>query len=155
MATLDLHPDFYAMLVEFAREGVESVLIGGYAMAVHGHARHTKDIDFVLEGSPENLGRAARALAHFGAARETVEAVRTLGPTEVAFLGQSPVRVEFLRTIDGVSTPALFEHAITIRTGDLDVRVISRDDLLANKRAAGRLQDLADVAKLEKIGPML
>ncbi len=70
-------------------------------------------------------------------------------------MGQPPLRLDFLRTIEAASTADLFERAITVRDGDLELRVISRDDLLANKRAPGRLQVLADVAKVEKIGPML
>ena len=64
---MDLPPDFRDLLEAFARESVEAVLVGGYAVAFHGRPRATKDIDLVLAGDGDNLARAARALSSFGA----------------------------------------------------------------------------------------
>lgn len=148
---MDLAPDFKELLEELGRAKANFVVVGGYAVAFHGRPRSTKDIDLVLEGSPENLARAASAVAHFGGPEDVVRALRTLGPHEIAYFGQPPLRIDFLRTIDGVDVDALFAHAITATLDGVSMKVISLDDLIANKRAVGRPQDLVDAGHLEKV----
>ena len=148
---MDLPPDFSDLLAEFARSGVDAVIVGGYAVAVHGHPRSTKDLDVVLRGTDDNLARAADALARFGAPRSVVEATRTMGVRDVVWLGQPPARIDLLRTIDGVDEATLFARAIETDLSGMRARVISLDDLIANKRAAGRPQDLADADRLERV----
>jgi predicted nucleotidyltransferase len=143
--------DFRELLEEFAREGVEYVVIGGYAFAFHAEPRATKDLDLLLEGSEENRLRAARALERFGAPPHVVDATRTLGETEVVYLGQPPLRIDLLRAIDGVPAEEVLRNAVPANWEGTAIRVIALDDLVANKRAAGRPQDLADVAKLERV----
>jgi predicted nucleotidyltransferase len=148
---VDLPLDFKELLAEFASSKVEAVIVGGYAVAFHGRPRTTKDIDLVLEPSPENLDRAAEALDRFGAPPVVVEGVRCMQPTEVVFFGQPPLRIDFLRTIDGVTTETLFANAVTTTLDHVPVRVISLPDLISNKRAAARPQDLLDAAYLERV----
>ena len=106
-------PDFKELLEEFGRDAVAFRLVGGYAVAFHGRPRATKDIDLVLEGSTENLARAARALPRFGAPTNVVTAVASMADTEVVFMGQPPLRIDFLQTIDGIDVQALFRDAIS------------------------------------------
>jgi len=148
---MKLPGDFKELLEEFAREGVEHVVIGGYAFAFHAEPRATKDLDILLEGSAENLDRAARALARYGAPPNVVDATRTLAETDVAYLGRPPLRVDLLRAIDGVSAADVLRNAVSATWDGTPIRVISLGDLIANKRAAGRAQDLADVARLERV----
>jgi predicted nucleotidyltransferase len=148
---MKLPDDFRELLEEFAREGVESVVIGGYAFAYHAEPRATKDLDVFLNGSEENLERAARALARYGAPANVVDATRNLAESEVVYLGRPPLRVDLLRKMDGVSAADVLCNAISTTWEGTPIRVISLDDLIANKRAAGRPQDLADVAKLERV----
>ena len=148
---MDLPPDFKELLEEFERASVEAILVGGYAVAFHGRPRATKDIDLVLEGSAENLARAATALTRFGAPAEVVVAVGALKRSEIAFMGQAPLRVDFMRSIDGVPESDLFARAVEAQLDGVRVRVISMDDLIANKRAAGRPQDLIDAEFLERV----
>jgi predicted nucleotidyltransferase len=146
----DLPPDFRELLEEFASSKVDAVVIGGFAVAFHGRPRATKDIDLLLDGSPSNLVAASRALARFGAPANVVQAVRAMQPTEVVFLGQPPLRIDLLRSIEGVSTAEVFARAVQADLDGLAVRVIALDDLIANKRAAGGPQDLEDVRFLER-----
>jgi predicted nucleotidyltransferase len=148
---MDLHPDFKELLGEFARSSVDFVVVGAYAVAFHGRPRSTKDIDLVLAGSTENLARAAEALSRFGAPPEVVAGVRSLSPTEVVYLGRAPVRIDFLRTIEGVSAEDLFAHAATAEIDGVRLRIISLDDLIANKRAVDRPKDREDVKFLERV----
>jgi hypothetical protein len=149
---MDLHPDFRDLLAEFAREKVSYAVIGGYAVGHHAKPRATKDLDLLVSPSGDNLERVARALENFGAAQNVVDAVKNLGPTEVVYLGSPPVRVDILRSADGIEdVDATLARAVHASLGELTVPIIALDDLLANKRAAGRPQDLADVALLERV----
>jgi hypothetical protein len=148
---MKLPRDFKELLEEFDREGVEVVVIGGYAFAFHAEPRATKDLDLLLGGSAENRERAARALARYGAPATVVEAMRSLGEREVAYLGQPPLRIDLLRSIDGVTDAEVFRNAISTTWEGTPIRVIALGDLIANKRASARPQDLADVAKLERV----
>lgn len=146
---MKLPDDFRELLEEFGRSGVEFVLIGGYAIAFHARPRATKDIDLLLAGGA-NLERAADALSRFGAPPNVVAAVRHLGDKEIAYLGQPPLRIDLLRTIDGVATETVLRNAVPTTWDGVELRVISLDDLIANKRATGRTQDAADAELLER-----
>ena len=145
-----LPPDFRDLLAEFATAAVEYVVIGGYAFGFHVQPRATKDLDVLLEGSRENLERAGRALTRYGAPANVVAAVERLAPDEVAYVGQPPLRIDFLRTIDGVATSEVVQRAVPATWDGVALRVIALDDLIANKRAAARPQDLVDVQMLER-----
>jgi hypothetical protein len=117
---MDLPPDFSDLLAELAHAGAEAVVVGGYAVAFHARPRATKDIDFVLRPSPENLDRVARALDRFGAPGSVVAAIRSMKASDIVYLGQPPLRIDFMIRIDGVDTQSLFDHAskrpgVTIR----------------------------------------
>jgi predicted nucleotidyltransferase len=148
---MDLHPDFRDLLAEFARNGVRFILVGGYAVGHHAKPRATKDMDLLVAGDHANLARVAHALDAFGAPARVVEAVRELGPAEIAYLGVAPVRVDIMRSADGIDAEQAISRAVWVDVGGLDIPVIALDDLLANKRAAGREQDIADVALLERV----
>ena len=148
---MDLPPDFRELLEELARDAVEFLVIGGYAVAFHGRPRATKDIDILLEGSRENLDRAARAVARFGAPQQTVASIQAMKDTEIVFMGQPPLRVDFLRSIDGVEVADLFAEAVEATVDGIGIKVISLGHLIANKRAAGRPQDLVDAEFLERV----
>lgn len=148
---MDLPLDFKDLLEELARSGVEFLLVGGYAVAFHGRPRATKDIDVFLEGSAANLERASRAVARFGAPPHVVDAIRTMSASEIVFLGQPPLRVDFLRAIDGVAPEDLLAQAVSATVDDVPIKVISLGHLIANKRAAGRPQDKIDAEYLERV----
>ncbi len=147
----DLPLDFKELLEAFASERVEAVLVGGYAVAFHGRPRATKDIDLLLDGAPENLVAASRALAAFGAPANVVRATASMKPSDVVFLGQPPLRIDLLRTIDGLTTEEVLARAISTEIDGVPLRVIALDDLIANKRATGRALDEEDAAFLERV----
>lgn len=148
---MDLSPDFKDLLEELGRAGVEYVVVGGYAVAFHGRPRATKDIDLMLAGTDENLSRAAAALASFGAPASIADAVRSMKESDVVYLGRPPMRVDFLRQIDGVATERVFARAQEAVLDGITVRVIALDDLIENKRAVARPQDLEDCRFLERV----
>ena len=148
---MDLHPDFSDLLAAFVAADVRFMLLGGYAVAYHGTPRATKDIDLLVSGRRDNPQRVAHALAVFGAPANVIEAARVQSESDVVFLGAPPVRVDILRTVDGLETDAAIERAIPVEIGEMTVPIIELADLIANKRASGRPQDLADVAMLERV----
>jgi predicted nucleotidyltransferase len=148
---MELHPDFKDLLAEFARSKVRYALLGGYAVGYHTKPRATKDLDLLVSGVGDNLERAAQALAAFGAPANVVESVRTLQPDEVAYLGAPPVRIDLLRSADGIETEPVLDRASPALVDGISIPIIALEDLIANKRAAGRPQDLADVVQLERV----
>ncbi len=139
------------LLAEFVRCAVRFAILGGYAVGHHAKPRATKDLDLLVSGEGDNLERLAAALIAFGAPGNVVAAARAMSSTDVVFLGVPPVRVDILRSADGIDTEAVLARSQTVDLDGLSVRVIAIADLIANKRAAGRPQDLADVALLERV----
>ena len=126
-------------------------MLGGYAVGYHGKPRATKDLDLLISGAPDNLAKVAAALAAFGAPRNVIESVRAMAPDEIVHFGVPPVRVDLLRSADGIDAEAAILRAQPVLLDGLAIPVLTIEDLIANKRAAGRPQDLADVALLERV----
>ncbi|WP_199302711.1 hypothetical protein [Oscillatoria sp. FACHB-1406] len=61
-----LNPDFKEFIQLLNANQVKYLIIGGYAVAIHGHPRYTKDIDIWVEMSPENADKLITALDQFG-----------------------------------------------------------------------------------------
>ena len=74
-----------------------------------------------------------------------------MGPTDIVYMGVEPVRVDVLRHADGIDTEQVIARAESVTLDDLTIPVIALDDLIANKRAAARARDLADVELLERV----
>jgi hypothetical protein len=146
---MDLHPDLMDLLGAFSNSNVEYLVVGGWAVSVHSEPRFTKDLDLLIGTAPENLERAAAALALFGAPDSIVAKARTLGPDEFLFFGVPPARVDLLRSIPGVVFEEAFARRIDVTWGEMLVHVIAKDDLIHAKRAAGREKDLRDLRALE------
>ena len=145
-----LHPDFKDLLSAFADEQVRYLVVGGYAVSFHARPRSTKDIDLWLDGEPANLTRACAALSRFGVPEAIVTALRSSGADDIVWFGVAPTRVDLLRRIDGVSFEPAYARRVQTQWDGVPVSVISADDLIAAKRAAGREQDLSDVRALER-----
>jgi hypothetical protein len=144
---LPLFPDFEQLLSKFNDEGVDYLLIGGYAVMVHAQPRATKDLDIFIRCDAENARAVWRALAEFGAPMGDVTEDYFAQPGNGFRMGRPPIMIEILTRIDGVEFAAARARAVMddINEAGLRVPIISAADLITNKLAAGRLQDLADV----------
>lgn len=155
MSTLELNADFRDILIALADAGAEFVLIGGWAVAAHGHVRGTDDLDILVRSTPANAGRVFEALALFGAPVQAHSVTAGLF-AEAGYgyrMGVKPHLIELLTVVDGISfDDAMVDH-IVIEIEGRSVPVIGRDALLRNKRAAGRAKDLADVEALGTLPP--
>jgi hypothetical protein len=147
-----LNPDFRDMLSEFSAAGVEFLLVGAYAMAVHGVPRATGDLDLWVRCSDENAPRVLAALARFGAPVAGLSAADFATPGVVFQIGLAPRRVDILTAIDGVAFEEAWRDRVEVEVEGQRIPVISRAHLLQNKRASGRPKDMVDVRWLEDEG---
>jgi hypothetical protein len=142
--------DLSEWVESLASEKVEFVVVGGHAVAWHGHPRYTGDFDFLVRSTPDNATRVVRALAAFGFGSLGVTEADLLVESQIIQLGRPPNRIDVLTSITGVATEEVFRNRVPGRLNGHDVDYISLPDLLANKRATGRAKDLADVEALTK-----
>ena len=143
-----LNPDYRDMLSAFANAEVDYLVIGAYAMAAHGHPRATGDIDLWVRSTSTNANRVLEALSAFGAPLTEVDRNDFQTPDTVFQIGVSPRRIDILTTIEGVDFEEAWSERVAIEIEGLTVPVIGRKHLIANKRALGRQQDLADIERL-------
>lgn len=145
-----LPSDLIDLLTEFAAEGVEYLLVGGVAVALHGVPRFTKDADVWLRDEAENLLRVRRALVAFGAPAETMSALESAQELDVVWMGQPPARIDLMKQVPAGDFAAAWTRRARFVVGDLEINCVARDDLIALKRASGRPQDLLDAETLER-----
>ncbi len=144
-----LNPDFKDILSAFAAEQVDYLLVGAYALAVHGYPRATGDIDLWIRCTPENALRVWRALKIFGAPLFDLT-ISDLEKEDIVFqIGMVPRRIDITTIIDGIKFDAAWPQRMIVQIDDLKIPVIGREDLLRNKKASGRAKDLGDIAMLE------
>ena len=146
-----MNPDFRDLLAAFNACAVEYIVVGAHALAAHGFVRATKDLDLWVKPTRENAARTLRALAEFGAPLHDLSVEDLSSPGLIFQIGVPPVRIDIVTAIDGVEFDPAWRGRIEANLGNLAVPVLSRRDLILNKRTVGRLQDLADVQRLEEI----
>ena len=144
-----LNLDFREFVQSLNAKGVRYLVIGGYAMAAHGHPRYTKDIDVWVEISPGNAERMVEALRLFGFESLGLIAADFLVRDQIIQLGYPPCRIDIITTPPGVDFAECYESRIIVRYGDVDVSFIDLEHLRQSKLASGRMQDLADLESLE------
>jgi hypothetical protein len=143
-----LNKDYKEMLECLLEENVKFLLVGAYAVAVHGYPRATKDIDFFVWATRANASSLMKALVKFGAPLDKISESDFSSKGIVFQIGNSPRRIDIITSASGVDFEQAYSNRQTVVLEGLEVPVISLQDLIANKRASGRTQDLADVEKL-------
>ena len=141
-----LPDDFIEFIQCLNSNDVRYLLVGGWAVGFYGHPRATKDIDFLVAIDTNNLEKLQRAFTAFGAPPIDVERFKEKG--YVIRIGSSPVQIDIINEADGIDIDDCYLKKKTVKVGDTDVYVISKDDLIKNKRASGRSMDMADAEKL-------
>ena len=146
-----MNRDFIELLATFNAHAVEYIVVGAHALAAHGHVRATKDLDIWVRPSDKNAPKVFAALVEFGAPLHDLTE-RDLATAGTVFqIGIPPIRIDIITEIDGVVFESAWPDRVDVQLGGTSVPVLSRHHLIANKRASGRLQDLADLERLEKI----
>ena len=136
-------------LTALERHDVQYMLIGGIALGVHGHVRYTKDLDVWFHGTLSNAERLIAALRDFGFTDISAAPDAFCTPRAMLVLGNEPGAIELLNFADGVEFEACWPQRLVVPLDGVEVTVIGLDDLRQNKRATGRLQDLADLEQLD------
>ena len=128
---------------------VDYLIVGGYALAAHGHPRYTGDLDIWVDRELGNIDRLLAALNAFGFGSVGLSARDFLPDDAVVQLGFPPSRIDLLTGIDGVQFNACFARRLIVQVAGLDLPIIHVEDFKTNKRATGRFKDLADLEALE------
>jgi len=139
--------EFLSLLVEHE---VKFMLVGAYAVAVHGYARNTEDIDFWIDRDEANAVRVLNVLSEFGFGDIGFTSADLLDPKAVLQMGRAPNRIDLLTFLTGVDFASCYANRFECEFEGLPIAVIGLDDLLRNKRATARPKDLIDVAEFEK-----
>ena len=143
-----MNSDFSDLLRLLAEHQVRFLVVGGYAVIRYTEPRYTKDLDLWIEPTAENAERCFRALAAFGAP------LTGLGPLDftqqgyIYQMGVPPTRVDVLMSLQSLSFADAYDRRVAIELDGLTIPILSKDDLIASKLAAGRPQDLLDVESL-------
>ena len=145
-----LNRDFSDLFAALNGAGAKYLLIGAHAVAFHAEPRYTKDLDVWVGASSENAVCVLRALKAFGAPLGDVSEVDFAQPGVTLQIGVAPNRIDIATEVDGVTFEEAWPNRIETEYGDDRIWVIGRAELIANKTAAGRPQDLMDLATLKK-----
>jgi predicted nucleotidyltransferase len=141
-----LPEDFKDFIRFLNKNDVCYLLVGGWATGLYGHPRATKDIDILVALDDENMRKLKGALSDFGA--QSLDLTPFMEEGSVYRMGRSPIQIDIINHADGIDVRDCFSRRKVIRVDDVEIMVISREDLIINKKASGRLQDLADVESL-------
>ncbi len=145
---MEMQPDFRELLELFSAHHVEYLIVGGYALAFHGAPRLTGDLDILVKPDATNAQRILTALEAFGFAAMGLTQSDFESLDQVVQLGVPPVRIDLITSLTGVPWEAAWAGRTNGTYGDIPVYYLGRDQLIVNKRATGRLKDLADLEML-------
>lgn len=144
-----MNQDFLDLLRAFADADVRFLLVGAYALGLHGKPRATGDLDVWVDATPENARRVMEALQAFGAPTADIAESDLARPGVTYQIGLPPRRIDILTDLTGLTFAEAWPSRVLGPFGDIHVDFIGRADFLRNKRQTGRLKDLADVEGLE------
>jgi hypothetical protein len=147
-----MNSDFRDLLRLLAEKEAKFLVIGGYAVIHYAEPRYTKDLDLLIGTESENAQKVFEALREFGAPLDAVTPIDFCTPEVFFQIGLPPNRIDMIVTAPGVDFEAAYSRRGTMTIGEMQVPVISRDDLIRAKLMCGRPQDLVDAGLLAKGG---
>jgi len=145
---METQPDFEELLALFNEREVDFLIVGAHALAHHGAPRYTGDLDILVRPDGDNARRILAALTDFGFGSAGLTLEDFQSPDNVVQLGVPPVRIDLLTSLTGVDWNEAAAGRVPGRYGKVPVAYLGRSQLIANKRAIGRLKDLADIEAL-------
>ena len=144
-----LSPDFKEFVQSLNDNNVRYLVVGGYAVALHGHPRYTKDLDIWLWLDQTNAFQTVAALDQFGFGSLGLRPDDFLVADQIIQLGYPPNRIDLLTTLSGVEFDAWYADRVVVELEGTAVNFIDLENLKKNKQASGRYQDLADLENLQ------
>jgi predicted nucleotidyltransferase len=146
-----LNKNFREFLELLIDHNVKFVVVGGYAVGIHGFPRYTGDIDIFIEVNAQNASRLENVFKDFGFGALDISEADFRQPDSVIEIGREPNKIQVLTGIDGVTFATAYANRLEIELDGLRVPFIGFDDLLENKKASARNKDLIDVDELTRI----
>lgn len=143
-----LHQDYKELLNLLNQNKVEYLVVGAYALSFYGFPRNTGDIDVWVGTEEENAKKMAKTLSDFGFSSLGFSEKDFLEKNTVIQLGVPPVRIDILTSVSGLEFNEAYKNRKVFDTGELRINYISKEDFIKNKKASGRLKDLADIESL-------
>ena len=141
--------DFKEFIELLIKNRAEYLIVGGYAVGIHGHPRYTGDLDIWLNPSPENAELILKSVNEFGFSSFKLSVEDFTKPGNVIQLGYPPLRIDLLTEIDGVVFKDCFENRKEVIIDNLKFNFIGYNDLLKNKKESGRPRDIDDIDNLK------
>jgi hypothetical protein len=141
--------DFKEFVELLIKHKAEYLVVGGYAVGIHGYPRYTGDLDIWLNTTKENAVQILKAINEFGFGSFNLTIEDLMKEENIIQLGYPPLRIDLLTHIDGVTFNECYTNKKVVVIDGLEINFISYADLLKNKRASNRPQDAADLDKLE------
>jgi hypothetical protein len=145
-----MNRDFVEILAELSAAGADFLIVGAHAMAAHQRPRATGDLDIWVRPTRQNAERVWQALVRFGAPLHELTADDLSTPGVVFQIGLPPYRIDILTALSGISFDEAWPNRIVNEFQGQSYAVIGREDLIRNKRATGRPQDVVDADSLER-----
>lgn len=143
-----MNQDFKDLLRVFNEEKVKYLVVGGYALIKHSEPRYTKDLGLWVSPDEENAGRVFQALVKYGAPVSSMSPADFTREGYFFTMGLAPNRIDILFDLKGLTFDGAWQRRVCDLIGEIEICFLSRVDLIINKEAVGRKQDLADVEKL-------
>ena len=148
---IKLHPDFKEFIKLLNKHEVKYLIIGGYAVAMHGYVRATGDLDLWVKISEDNASKIIGVLKEFGFGNLKLTKDDFLKENIVIQFGYPPFRIDILTGPEGLEFDSCYSKKIVQKTNDnIEFSFIDKDSLIINKRMVGRSIDLNDIENLEK-----
>ena len=141
--------DFKEFVELLIKNNAEYLIVGGFAVAIHGHPRYTGDLDIWINPTQQNAENIVKVVNAFGFASFQLTPEDFIKPGNVIQLGYPPFRIDILTEVDGVEFDDCFENRKQVTIGEMKVNFISYNDLMKNKKASGRPIDLDDIDNLK------
>ncbi len=148
---MELSKDVLEFIQLLNQKRVRYLVIGGWAVSLHSKPRFTKDIDILIHRVPENAFRMMEVIEAFGFSSLEIAEEDFLKPGFIIQLGVEPNRIDIITEVVGVTFSEAYQDRVEVRHLGTPISLISRKDLIANKEATGRDQDLVDVKALRKL----
>lgn len=144
-----LSKDFKEFVALLKEHGAEYMIVGGYAVGVHGYPRYTGDLDIWLNPSKENARQVLKAIHDFGFGSFNLTVADLTKEGNVIQFGHPPLRIDLLTSIDGVTFDDCYANRKEVTFDGLTMNFIGYHDLVKNKRATGRHRDLDDIENMD------
>jgi hypothetical protein len=143
--------DFRDFIQALNTNEVEYLLVGGYAVILHGYRRTTGDMDIWVNTTRNNLQKLKKAFLQFGLPTSELTKERFLkdDSVDVFTYGRPPLCIDIMKVVKGLQFDEAFASSEIYVENNLQIRFINYDQLIKAKESSGRHKDMDDIEKLK------